>query len=333
MNERKGFLLLLIGVLGFVSYLMLKPFIGYVLGALILSFVFFPVQKRLEKFTGERISAFSLVILSIVAAILPFSVAGAVVIQDAADITSDLQDSEGVNTTQIEQDIERYTGRSVNISESVDSSIDQFVSVTVGSVSRFVGLITDISIGLTLMLFLQYYFLKDGPEIVEWFKGVIPLDGDVEDNLVERIGANTSAVIKGHVFVAIAQGLIAGIGLFLTGVPNPGFWTFAMVLLGFIPLIGTIIVWAPAAAYLFVIGNTFASILLAVYGLTVVGLTDNILRPIVVEREGGLHPGAVLIGVIGGVYFFGVAGLFIGPIIIGALKATLLVFKNNYEDL
>jgi predicted PurR-regulated permease PerM len=183
-------------------------------------------------------------------------------------------------------------------------------------VSEFVGLITDISIGLTLMLFLQYYFLKDGPEIVEWFMGVIPLNGDVEDNLVERIRANTSAVIKGHVFVAIAQGLIAGIGLFLTGVPNPGFWTFAMVLLGFIPLIGTIIVWAPASVYLFVIGDTLPSILLAIYGLTIVGLTDNILRPIVVERGGGLHPGAVLIGVIGGVYFFGVAGLLIVPIII-----------------
>ncbi len=333
MNERKGFLLLLIGALSFVSYRMLEPFIGYVLGALILGFVFFPAQKRLEKFVGGRISAFSLVVLSIVAAILPFLVAGSVVIQDAMDIEKDLGESEVFNTTRIEQDIQEYTGRSVDIERTVDSSIDQFVSVTVGSVSEFVSLLTDISIGLTLMLFLQYYFLKDGPEIVGWMKSVMPLEGDVRDDLVDRVRDNTGAVIKGHVFVAIAQGLIAGLGLFITGVPNPAFWTFAMVLLGFIPLIGTIIVWAPAAAYLFVTGAHLASFFLAAYGLIIVGLTDNILRPIVVERGADLHPGAVLIGVIGGVYFFGVAGLFIGPIIIGVLKATLLVFRNNYEDL
>jgi len=124
------------------------------------------------------------------------------------------------------------------------------------------------------------------------------------------------------------------LGLAITGVPNYAFWTFIMVILGFIPIIE---LWLygclPAAAYLFAIDRSAAAIFLFLYGMVIVGLTDNILRPIAVDRGSNLHPAVIIIGVIGGVYIFGAAGLFIGPIILGIFKAVLLVFKNNYEDL
>jgi len=184
-----------------------------------------------------------------------------------------------------------------------------------------------------LLIFLLYYLLKDGEKFVKWLRDTTPLPSDIQNQLYARVNKTTWAVIKGHVLVAVVQGLIAGLGLAITGVPNYAFWTFIMVILGFIPIIGTVVVWLPAAAYLFAIDRSAAAIFLFLYGMVIVGLTDNILRPIAVDRGSNLHPAVIIIGVIGGVYIFGAAGLFIGPIILGIFKAVLLVFKNNYEDL
>lgn len=106
-----------------------------------------------------------------------------------------------------------------------------------------------------------------------------------------------------------------------------------MVLLSFLPIVGPFIVWGPAVAYLASIGSIFEALFLAAYGLTVVGLTDNIMGPLVVDKSSELHPAVIIIGVLGGVYLFGAPGLFIGPIILGVLRSTLVVFRNNYSEL
>jgi predicted PurR-regulated permease PerM len=183
------------------------------------------------------------------------------------------------------------------------------------------------------MVFLMYYFLTDGGKLVSFIRDTAPLPEDIQQQLYEEVNMTTWAVIKGHVLVAVVQGLLAGLGLALTGVPNYIFWTSVMIILAFIPIIGTFMVWGPAAAYLFLIDEPLMAVLLALYGLTVVALSDNFLRPFAVDRGTNLHPAVILIGVIGGVYLFGASGLFLGPIMLGIFKSVLLVFKNSYKDL
>ncbi|MFB6147859.1 MAG: AI-2E family transporter, partial [Candidatus Nanohaloarchaea archaeon] len=185
---------------------------------------------------------------------------------------------------------------------------------------------------LTLMMFLLYYFLKDGREMVVWVKSVLPMDDEVKDSLCEKVDQTTWAVIKSHVLVAIIQGLVAGLGLIVLGIPNSIFWTFVMVVLGFIPLVGTLLVWGPASVYLFLVNRPVAALALALYGFVVVGMTDNIVRPLAVDRSAELHPAVIIVGVLGGVYLFGAPGLFFGPILLGVFKSVLLVMKNNYND-
>lgn len=333
MNERRGFLLLLITVLGTLSFLMLEPFLGYIMGAAILAFVMHPLQRRLQSFTGEKIAAFLLVLFAVFAAVIPVSVAFLAVIDDARDLDTDLRESPVIDTSEMEQRIEDLTGQKLDIEKTVDGAVKDFTSRTVGSVSEVFGLLAELSVGLSLMLFLLYYMLKDGPEFVEWLKELDPFPEDIQEELYGKMHRTTWDVMGAHVLVAGVQGLVAGVGLALTGVPNYIFWTFIMVILGFIPIIGTIMVWLPAAVYLFLIDQTLAAVFLGVYGFTIVSLTDNFLRPIIIDRGSDINPGVILIGVIGGVYIFGPAGLFIGPIILGMLKATLLVLKNNYKDL
>jgi predicted PurR-regulated permease PerM len=333
MNLQKGFILFLIALLGVLSFMMLKPFIGYVMFAIILAFLLKPLQRRLSNHLRSGISASLLMVLSIFIAILPLAIASALVVQDASDLSADLNRSELINTTELEIQIEQYTGREINIEQTVDNVVNSFISTTFGRFSKVVNFVAELAIGVTLMLFLIYYLLKDGDKLVTWIKEVTPLPRDIQDALYERINKSTWAVIKGHVAVAVVQGLIAGIGLAVTGVPNYIFWTFMMIILGFIPIIGTIVIWAPAAVYLVLMGQINAGILLMLYGLVVVGLTDNIMRPLVVDKGADLHPAVIIIGVIGGVYLFGAPGLFVGPIVLGIFKSVLLVFKSNYQQL
>jgi len=333
MNEQRGLILVLIGLLSAVTFMMVEPLLGYFLGAIILGFMMQPMQKKLRRVVGDRISAFLLVIFGILVVVLPILGIGTAVIEDAGNLAEDLEESEAINTTQIEQRLAEYTGQNFDIETSLDSFVSTFTNTTLGGFSQIVTTLTEIAIGVTLLIFLLYYLLKDGEKFVKWLRDTTPLPSDIQNQLYARVNKTTWAVIKGHVLVAVVQGLIAGLGLAITGVPNYAFWTFIMVILGFIPIIGTVVVWLPAAAYLFAIDRSAAAIFLFLYGMVIVGLTDNILRPIAVDRGSNLHPAVIIIGVIGGVYIFGAAGLFIGPIILGIFKAVLLVFKNNYEDL
>lgn len=333
MNERKALLLGLIGLLSFVSYLMIKPFLGYVFAAILLSFLLHPLQKRISKKVDKRVTALFLVASSIILFVLPFILTAAAVVDDARGLSQDVNRSQIINTTYIEQNILEYTGFAVDVESNLNSISQQFMSSTFGNFSQLIGVFTDIAVGLSVMLFLMYYLLKDGETLIQWLGEAAPFSEEIKHSMTTQINDTTWAVMKGHVLIAVTQGLIAGIGLAITGVPNYALWTFVMILLGFIPIIGTIIVWAPAAAYLFFVGEPLRSFFLLLYGFTIVGLTDNVLRPLIVDRAANIHPAIVLIGVIGGVYLFGAVGLFVGPIILGIFKAILLVFKNNYQDL
>jgi len=333
MNVQKGFLLILTAALAVVTWLMIKPLLGYVLGAVILAFLLRPLQIKLSPYLGSSATAGLLMLFGIVVLILPVMLASAAVIQDATELSQDINQTGNFNTTLIEQSIQEYTGQEVDIENALSNTLDRFTSTVFGSFSQIVNVIVSIGIGLTLMLFVIYYLLKDGEKFVSWLKDITPLPVEIQDGLHERINKTTWAVIKGHVAVAVAQGLIAGAGLVVAGVPNYIFWTFIMVILAFLPMIGTIIIWGPAAIYLFAIGEVNSAIFLAIYGIVVVGLTDNIMRPLVVDKGADLHPAVIIIGVIGGVYLFGAPGLFIGPIILGIFKSVLLVFKNNYSEL
>ncbi|MBC5792946.1 MAG: AI-2E family transporter [Nanohaloarchaea archaeon] len=333
MNEQKGFLIVLTGLLAAISFLMLQPFMGYFLGAALLAFILHPVQVRWRKYLGSTISSLLIVFLAIFVIVAPFLFTATAVIDDAQDLAGDVRQSDLINSTQIENKIHELTGQRLDVEKNVERAVDRFTNLTLGNFSQLLSLIANASIGLTVMLFLLYYMLKDGEMLVKWLNSLIPLPEEITRNLHSKMSKTTWAVIKGHVLVAIIQGLVAGLGLMATGVPNSVFWTFVMILLGFIPIIGTILVWLPASVYLFLVDKPLMGVLLALYGFVIVGLTDNIIRPLAVERGADLHPAVIIIGVLGGVYIFGAVGLFIGPIILGIFKSVLVVFEKHYKSL
>lgn len=332
MNRSKGFLLVLVTIFAYLSWQLIAPFLQYVLLAVLLGFVLFPLQQRLEERVSPTIAAFSLLLLALVGFILPFVVVAAVVAGDAATLLQNV-DQDSLQLSEIESQIADRTGMNVDLASRLSDAAQQAGTVVLEQATAWFSTLTHALVGFGLALFLLYYFLKDGSKLLAWIRSVTPLPADVQDDLYGELEEVMWAVLAGHVLIAIVQGAIAGLGLFAVSIPNAAFWTFVMIVLALIPLIGAFLVWGPAVGYLFVTGEPILAVALLVYSTIIVGVSDDYLRPVVVDRYAEISPAVILVGVLGGVYAFGVMGLFFGPVVVGAFVAVVEVVDDNYERL
>jgi len=330
MNRGQAFLLLVIALVSVVTLLIVVPFLEYVVASLLLGYVLYPLHRRLETHIGGAASALSLIFATIIAVIVPLVYIISVFVGDLRAIAAGDID---LDTEAIERRLSELLGQQVDIelTDLLSTAGDQLIRVLFDGYTGVFRFALQAGIGIALTLFLLYYLLRDGPAFVEWGKDTVPLPPHVIDDLVSKIDATTWGVVIGHIVVALVQALIAGFGLWIAGIPNAVFWTFVMAVLSLLPLIGSFLVWGPASAYLVVIDEVTAGVLLAVYGVIVVSLFDNYARPILIDQQAGLNPGVILIGVAGGVYSVGFTGLFVGPIVIGVLAATLETFRREYD--
>ncbi|MFD1647960.1 AI-2E family transporter [Haloarchaeobius litoreus] len=332
MNLSKGFLLALVVTLLVLSAMLILPFLQYVLGAVLLAYVLYPLQVRLEAHVSPMVAAFSLVILAVACFVAPFVVVLLTVVDNADRILRDL-DTESVQIEVVESRIAELTGQEVDIAGELVGSGREIGTIVFERSTQAFGTITFHVIGIALALFLVYYLLKDGDDLVNWLNRTIPLPDDIQRDLYGEIDDVMWGVLFGHVFVAIVQGVIAGVGLFATGVPNAVFWTAVMIVLAMVPLVGAIPVWGGAVVYLYLTDKPLLAVGLFVYSVVVVGLTDDYLRPFAVDRYANLNPAVILLGILGGAYAFGIMGLFFGPVVLGALKAALRVGLGNWSQI
>ncbi|WP_090379563.1 AI-2E family transporter [Natronobacterium texcoconense] len=332
MNLSRGYLLALFAVFAYLSWQLVDPFLQYVLAAILIAFLLYPVQRRLERRISPTITAFLLVGFAIVGFLVPFVLVAVVVAGDAANLLQEV-DPEDLQIAEIEDRLEDETGIEVDITETVADSAEQIGTILLEQTTAWFGVLTHTLIGVGLALFLLYYLLKEGDALLDWLREMTPLPDDVQDDLYDELEEVTWAVLAGHVLIAIIEGVIAGLGLFATGIPNAAFWTFVMVIFSLVPLIGAFIVWGPAVLYLLLTGEPILAIGLAVYSAVIVGVADDYLRPIVVDRYAEISPAVIILGVLGGIYAFGIMGLFFGPVVLGALVATLSVINEHYERL
>lgn len=330
MNKEQGFLLVVLLLSGIVSLLIVLPFLQYIIGAVLVAYVLYPINQRLEPMVGPRLSPLVVMFGAITAVFVPVGYLLFVLVRDLIALS---EGETGIQTAEIEETVYEVTGQRVDVTESVNSLGSELLTILFSDVSALVSFGLRLSIGFALMVFVLYYLLKDGGRFVEWVIDVAPMENSVCSRLFTRIDNTTWGVVVGHLLVAVLQGLVGGVGLFVAGIPNAVFWTFAMIVLALLPLIGAFFVWAPAAAYLVTIGQSRAGMFLFAYGLVIVSMVDNYVRPLLIDREAHLNPAVVLIGVFGGTYAIGMTGLFLGPIVLAVFVATITAFDAEYDAL
>lgn len=328
LDLRSAFGVVVVAVLAYAVALLLWPFLNYLLAAALLAFVLWPIQARLAPRVGPRLSAGSLVTLVLLAVLVPVGLLIEAVASGQAPTPTDL--FEPASLQRAEATIARVVGVDVPLRETLGGGLNRAWDIFGSQASQIVDTGVHVGLGVILLLFVLYYLLKDGPSFVRWTKYVMPLPPDVREELYAQADDMTWAVLKGHVLVALVQGLVSGVGLFLTGIPGAALLTVAMMFLAIVPIVGVSPVYAGAIVYLLLRGEALLAGLLFVYGMTVVAIVDDYLRAYLIDRESTMQSAVILVGVFGGTYVIGPMGLFVGPIIIGLFKTTVEVFDVHY---
>jgi len=326
MNNNQKFLLLVVALVGGLTVFIALPVLEFVLLSVILAYVLYPLHRRLRTYLGSFLSAILLIAASVVAVIVPVAYILYVFAQDLERVQGG---ETGLEIGTVEARILELTGAEVDIITSLEAVTEGLFEIFFGGITGVISTALRMSIGTALVLFLVFYLLRDGDEFVRWVEDLSPLPIRDTKHLFRQVNKTMWGSVIGHTFAAIVQAIIAGMGLWLAGIPNVLFWTVVMAILAFLPLIGAFLVWAPAAGYLIIIDEMIPGVFLFVYGVTIVSMIDYYARPLVIDQSARLNPGVILIGVFGGLYTFGFVGLFVGPILIGILVATLETLKEK----
>ena len=190
--------------------------------------------------------------------------------------------------------------------------------------------------GMTIMLVGVYFFLIDGRGMVDSIMHLSPLRDDYENELITEFASLSRAVVVATLLSAVVQGILAGLGYWFAGLDSVFLLTIISTLFALVPFIGTAIVWIPACAYLYLVqGEAVSAIVLATYCATVVSMSDNFVKPLVLQKESNLHPLLALLSVIGGVEALGPIGILVGPMVVAFLQTLLKLLQrelNSFEQ-
>lgn len=330
------FFLLMIAIF-YVVFLIIRPYFTYVILAMIFGFLFYPVYKWLyswtkrPNFSAAIMTLFIILLLVIPALFTLFTLIDRTkAVVENVNAGSDLYEEFGVND--ISAKLSEKLGKEIDISGTISSGVNKIgESIIHEKALGLVDSIADILMGIFMMFFIIFYIFRGGKQLYSEIKSLVPLKTHYKIRLFSEMESMMHAIIYGQIITSIVQGVLCGIGLYVAQVPNALFWTFITILIGFIPFIGTPIVFVPASAYLILNDQIGAAIGLLVYGFVIVMNIDNVLKPRIIGNRARVHPVLVLLGVIGGLKLFGFIGLIIGPIIMALFIIFLRLYSSDFE--
>jgi len=319
----------------------LRPFVGPILWALLLAFLLYPLNARLRnRFRGKKghgRAALFMTVAVTLAIVLPAALIGIAFAGQAADLIRRLGGLADRYRILRPGDIVRLpiVDRVVRwLAEHTPVTVDQVQAWIVNGLrtalefalanGRFVFLgALGAVVGLFLMLFVLYFFFRDGEEMIKQGMALVPLDEERKRRLESHIAEVTRAVVYGNVLTAIIQGALVGFAFWISPLPSPVVFGVLGAIAALIPALGTGLVLIPAAIVLAFDGQWSWSIFVLVWAVGVVGTIDNFLRPIFISGRAEISTLPVFVGAIGGVAAFGPIGLFLGPIVIAVVQAFI----------
>ena len=323
---------------------LIADFLMPVFWAAVLATVFFPIQRRyVAKLGGRRTLAALATILTIVAlVVLPLALVGVAVTREALQLADQIKDGEidvraPVRYLQgllpiVTDFLERFGLDVEDLMQRLSSSALVISQAIAGGALGIGQDILRITALFFVMLYILFFFLRDGRELVGTLIRVLPLGDARERRLLAKFRDVSLATIKGTLVVGVVQGAIGGILFWVLGIPAPVFWGAVMAIFSVLPAVGPALVWAPAAIVFLAMGAYVKAIVLVVGGVVVIGLVDNVLRPILVGRDTQIPDYLVLIATLGGIALFGVSGFVIGPVIAAFFLVIWEMFADEHAE-
>ncbi len=322
----------------------LKPFFESILWAGLLAFLLAPVDAFLARKLGGRpaLSALLLTVAGALFVLIPAVVTAVVFAGQATVLVGRLQEladryriTHATDVFQVPAFDQLFTwiGKFVPVPpEQIQAwTLDggkALLALLVASSGAFFAGVLGVVVEVGLTLFLLFFFLRDGREMVRRALVLVPMTAERKADLVDHLAAVIRAVALGTLFTAVVQGTLVGISFAFTGLPSPVVFGVLAMLAALVPLVGSSLVWVPAAFVLVAHNRVGAALFLAFWGLVVVSVVDNIVRPLVVSGRAQISTLPVLLGLVGGLATFGAIGIILGPVVI-ALALALFRFAEE----
>lgn len=339
--ERTAFLVLLV-IVSVAFALLLQGFIIALFWAVAFAILFDPLAVQLTQRLGSRqgLVAVLTVLIVMLAVVIPVMGLGVAVIGETAHYI------EEVNKGQI--DFERPIRIVRDMSPGVFEKLNDFgfeaakINETLSSIALVSGQwvasnavragqgTLNFALSLFLMIYLLYFFLRDGQVIIERLVQVLPLGDARERALFSRFAQVVRATVKGTFIIGAVQGLIGGVTFALLGLEGAVLWGVLMALLSLVPAVGAALIWVPAAILLFATQEYVNGGIMVFVGIFVIGLSDNLLRPLLVGRDTRMPDYLILLATLGGLGSFGMSGLVIGPLIAALFITVWEMFEASF---
>ena len=340
--ERPSFLLALFLVTLLFLYL-LKPFFGAIFWASAIGLIFSPVYRfflgKNEK--SPNLAALSALGLCIFICVVPMLFILVSFLREGDSLyqrllSGDLDPASYIDRIKqgfplVQETIEKMNLDIATVKERLSGSLfaaSRFVAQNAVQIGQnAVQFVMDL--GLTL--YMAFFMLRDGSKLVELTVKALPMGDERERLLLSKFGEVIRATIKGNLVVATVQGFLGGVIFWFLGIHGEFFWGVVMAMMSLIPVVGASLIWGPVAIYLFAVGSWGQGLTLTLFGIGVIGLVDNLLRPLLVGRDTKLPDYVVLLSTLGGFVLFGMNGFVIGPSIAALFMAFWGIFMRDFN--
>ncbi|MBA1199025.1 AI-2E family transporter [Pseudomonas plecoglossicida] len=319
------------------------PYYGAIFWAVILGILFAPLQRNLLiRFNRRRnLAAGVSLLICLLIAILPVIFTSALLVQEGASLYQRIESGQLDIAGYVEQGKNMLPafaqhgldqmgmGNLDGLRDKISKWAGQGSQILASQAFSFGQGTFDFLVSFGIMLYILFFFLREGPELARKVRLAVPLPEDQKRRLQLKFNRVVRATVKGNLLVAITQGALGGVIFWILDIPSALIWAVLMAFLSLLPAVGAGIVWAPVAAYFILTGATWQGVVLTAFGVLVIGMVDNVLRPILVGRDTRMPDYLILVSTLGGLAVFGLNGFVIGPLIAALFISSWTIFTET----
>jgi predicted PurR-regulated permease PerM len=319
----------------------MQPFLMPIFLALILSTLLAPLYRLLlTRLNGRQSLAAFLICLGLTAAILvPVVFLSISLANEATDAYQQLKDPETLRKIEFWLDptsnpvLRRVTSwlpgslrfENLQLASRLGAQAQQIGIAALGVATTFAGGVFNFLMDYFIMAVVLFFLLRDSAYFTERVRTISPLSDEQERMFVDTFRIVTRATVVGNLATALTQGTVSGLIFLSLGLPNPILWGALTSLLSLVPFVGTALIWVPWTIYLFAVGAPIRAVIFLIIQIVVVGGIDNILRPMLMEGGVKMHTLVIFFSILGGIAYFGILGMFIGPLVFAMAIALVEV--------
>jgi predicted PurR-regulated permease PerM len=341
---RENWALVLLMVVASAALLaILLPFYAAIMWGLILALLFTPLHHWLLPRLGNRptLTAIATMLLVLIIVILPLSLLMLGLAQEASRVYQQLQSGALNPALYFQRAFEHLPAwvtavldrlglvNFATLQSRLTSAMAQGTQLVATQIYSLGQNTFEFGVSLFIALYLAFFLIRDGHQSAQAIGAFVPLSPAHREQLWLRFATVVHATVKGNLLVAGIQGALGGLAFWFLGLSGALLWAVLMAVLSLLPALGAAMVWLPVALYFLMTGAVWQGLSLSAWGVLVIGLVDNLLRPVLVGKDTRMPDYVVMISTVGGMAVFGINGFVLGPLIAAMFIATWQIYGSS----